>query len=109
MKGRVPELLPIELQQERAGPQPPKLLDVREPEELQISSLGPDAHISLAELPSRLGELDPNVSWVVICRSGARSAEATRLMLAAGFTNVRNLAGGINGYAKEVDPTLRTY
>jgi adenylyltransferase/sulfurtransferase len=105
----VPALGPAELREALASPNPPRLLDVREAHEREISVLSPDVHIPIGELPDRLGEIDPSADWVVYCRSGARSAQATRLLIARGFARVRNLQGGINGWAREVDPSLRTY
>jgi len=54
-------------------------------------------------------ELTRARSVVVYCRSGGRSADATRTLLGLGFTNVRSLKGGINAWAERIDPTLTTY
>jgi molybdopterin/thiamine biosynthesis adenylyltransferase/rhodanese-related sulfurtransferase len=85
------------------------LIDVREPHELHISQLEGARLIPLGEVAARLSELDTADEFVVICRSGARSGRAVELMLAAGFRKVKNLRGGINQWAKEVDPTLPIY
>jgi rhodanese-related sulfurtransferase len=86
-----------------------KLLDVRETFELEISRLDGVVHIPMGELPHRLDELDPTQSWVVICRTGARSGRVTDTLLANGFPEVRNLEGGMNGWARDVDPNLAIY
>jgi sulfur-carrier protein adenylyltransferase/sulfurtransferase len=86
-----------------------KLLDVREPHELQISAL-PDAHnIPLGQLAARLSELDSADDMVVFCKGGTRSARALELLVSAGFKKVKNLKGGINAWAKEVDTNLPLY
>lgn len=84
------------------------LLDVREPHEWEICRLEGALLIPLRELPERLHQLDPTREYVVYCKSGARSAQATRIMQAAGL-RVRNLRGGINAWSREVDPSVPLY
>ena len=86
-----------------------KLIDVREPHELQISQIEGAKMIPLGEIAGRLSELDTADEFVVFCRSGSRSARAVELMLAAGFRKVKNLRGGINDWARQVDPTIPVY
>ena len=106
----VPEIDPKSLRAELDGPRPPQILDVREPDELRTSRLpDPIQNVPLGDLPASLDELDPRAGYVVVCRVGGRSEQATRFLLAQGFENVRNLAGGMNAYAREVDPKLPVY
>ena len=86
-----------------------RLLDVREPHELEISSLEEAQLIPLGQLAARLSELDSAEDMVVFCKSGTRSARALELLVSAGFRKVKNLKGGINAWAREVDPTLPLY
>ena len=86
-----------------------KLLDVREPHELQISALPGAVNIPLGTLAARLSELDSAQDMVVFCKTGVRSARALELLASAGFKKVKNLKGGINAWAKEVDPSLPIY
>jgi adenylyltransferase/sulfurtransferase len=86
-----------------------KLLDVREPHELQISALPDAVNIPLGELASRLSELDSADDMVVFCKAGTRSARALELLASAGFKKVKNLKGGINAWAEEVDTSLPLY
>ncbi len=86
-----------------------KLLDVREPHELEISSLPGAVNIPLGTLAARLSELDSAEEMVVFCKSGTRSARALELLISAGFKKVKNLKGGINAWAREVDPSLPLY
>ena len=88
---------------------PPLLLDVREPHELQISALAGAVNIPLGTLAARLSELDSAHEMVVLCKSGSRSARALELLASAGFKRVKNLQGGINAWAKEVDNSLPIY
>ena len=84
------------------------VLDVREPHEAQICTIGGQL-LPLGELLRRLGELDRSRDIVVYCRSGVRSAKAVALLRQAGFPRVRNLTGGILAWADRVDRTLRKY
>jgi adenylyltransferase/sulfurtransferase len=87
----------------------PLLLDVREPHEWKIARIEGARLIPLGELPGRLGELDRGVEIVTHCHHGARSLRAVRLLREAGFERVRSLAGGIDAWAVEADPTVRRY
>jgi sulfur-carrier protein adenylyltransferase/sulfurtransferase len=105
----LPEITPEALRDELAGPEPPMLLDVREPNEWEIVHLEGAHLIPRAELPERLNELTGARRVVVYCRTGGRSSQATRLLLDLGFSNVRNLRGGITAWAEKVDPSMPTY
>jgi sulfur-carrier protein adenylyltransferase/sulfurtransferase len=86
-----------------------KLIDVREPHELEISRLPDATNIPLGQLASRLSELDSAEDMVLFCKSGNRSARALELLTSAGFKKVKNLKGGINAWAREVDKNLPVY
>jgi adenylyltransferase/sulfurtransferase len=86
-----------------------RLLDVREPHELEISHIEGATLIPLGQLAARLSELDSADEMVVFCKAGTRSARALELLLSAGFRKVKNLKGGINAWAKDVDPSLPIY
>jgi len=85
------------------------LLDVREPHELAISALRGATNIPLGELAARLSELDSAKEMVVFCKAGTRSTRALELLVSAGFKKVKNLKGGINAWAKDVDTELPVY
>ena len=86
-----------------------KLVDVREPHELEISRLPNATNIPLGQLAARLSELDSAEDMVLFCKSGARSTRALELLTSAGFKKVKNLKGGINAWAREVDTSLPIY
>ncbi len=86
-----------------------KLLDVREPHELEISKLPNAVNIPLGQLAARLSELDSAEDMVVFCKAGTRSARALELLVSAGFKKVKNLKGGINAWAKDVDREMPVY
>jgi adenylyltransferase/sulfurtransferase len=85
------------------------LLDVREPQEWEISRIGGATFIPLSRLPYALNELSTADEIVAYCRSGIRSRKALQLLHKSGFRKVRNLTGGINAWAESVDPTIPRY
>ena len=85
------------------------LVDVREPYEHDIAHL-PDAQlIPLPTLARAVATLDPEREIVVYCHHGGRSAAAVDALRAAGFRRVWNLAGGIDRWSREVDPSVPRY
>jgi adenylyltransferase/sulfurtransferase len=94
---------------ELASDAPPLLLDVREPWEVDIATIPGSTLIPLGELGDRAGELDPAASVVVFCHLGVRSQYAAQALARAGFARVRNLAGGIDAWSRDVDPTAVRY
>jgi adenylyltransferase/sulfurtransferase len=85
------------------------LIDVREPHELEISHLEGAELIPLGSLAGRMHELDSAEEIILICKAGTRSARALELLVGAGFRKIKNLRGGINAWAEEVDTTLPVY
>ena len=87
----------------------PHLIDVREPHELEISHLEGADLIPLGQLASRLSELNSADDIVLFCKAGTRSTRALELLASAGFRKMKNLKGGINAWAREVDPSMPIY
>ncbi|WP_370324880.1 molybdopterin-synthase adenylyltransferase MoeB [Euzebya sp.] len=85
------------------------LIDVRDPHEYEISRIEGSRLIPLGELPTRMDELDSADDIVLQCKTGRRSMEALEILRGAGFRKLRNLQGGINAYAREIDPQIPTY
>jgi sulfur-carrier protein adenylyltransferase/sulfurtransferase len=98
-----------ELAERMRDGEPVRLIDVREPHELEISHLEGAHLIPLGQLAGRLSELDSAQEIVLFCKAGTRSARALELLASAGFRKVKNLKGGINAWAKEVDHSLPIY
>jgi adenylyltransferase/sulfurtransferase len=105
----LPEVSPSDLAAELAGTDPPVVIDVREPEELEISRFPSYVNIPMTQLSTRLAEFDREANLVIACHVGGRSYRVTAYMMLAGFRRVRNLAGGIDQWALDVDPTLTRY
>ena len=102
-------IAPTELYERLLKPNPPLLLDVRAEVESQVSTLPGARNIPIEQLSSRFSDLDVQQETVVFCRNGTRSKRALLLLKEQGFQNVRHLTGGINAWAKEVDPRLLQY
>ena len=85
------------------------LIDVRDPHEYEISRIPGSTLIPLGDLPARMNELDSSEEIVLQCKSGQRSMEALNILRDAGFRKLRNLQGGINAYARQVDDSIPTY
>ena len=83
------------------------LLDVREPHEWSTGHLTNSIHIPMREVPARLADIPRDRDVVVICRSGARSANVQQFLKANGITRVKNLIGGLMGWKRDVDPGMR--
>jgi adenylyltransferase/sulfurtransferase len=104
----MPEITPLELAERlRAGDV--DLIDVREPHEWDIAHIPGARLIPLGSFPAAIPSLDRTRDIVVQCRSGARSGNAVRQLQAAGFTRVKNLAGGILRWSDDVDPQVPKY
>jgi rhodanese-related sulfurtransferase len=88
---------------------PPHIIDVREPHELEISHLPGAELIPLGQLASRMSELNSADEIVLMCKAGTRSARALDVLYSAGFRKMKNLKGGINAWARQVDPSLPIY
>lgn len=85
---------------------PLRIIDVRDPQEVQDQPFLGAENIPLEQVPQRLKDLDPNEEIIIICRSGRRSALAAKYLIQEGFTNVKHLKGGMNAWLKEDDIIL---
>ncbi len=84
------------------------VLDVREPQEFQTGHIARAVNIPLGQVAARAQELKKykDKPVIVVCASGARSARAASLLHKEGFTDVRNLAGGIKAWRDLNLPTV---
>lgn len=87
-----------------------QLIDVRQPDEYAFARIEGAKLIPLAEILSRVGEIDPSRETVVHCKMGGRSARAIEALQHAGFAGrLKNLTGGITAWSNEVDPRVPKY
>jgi adenylyltransferase/sulfurtransferase len=103
------ELTPAELKQRLAEREALVLLDVRQDWETRLCRLDNSLHIPIEEIELRSDELDPAAETIVYCHQGVRSAAVAEYLRGLGFANVRNLAGGLDAWARSVDPSMRRY
>lgn len=91
----------------------PVVLDVREPFELQVASVKADGFhlltIPMGVIPPRLTELDPEQPVACLCHHGGRSMQVAAFLQSRGFSHVANIAGGINAWSAELDPSIPRY
>jgi len=105
------QITPAELadwlgEKERAKP---LLLDVREPWEFQTCRIAGSRHVPMREIPARKDEFGAAADIVVICHHGARSMQVAMFLERNGCERVHNLAGGVDSWARTVDPSMPVY
>jgi sulfur-carrier protein adenylyltransferase/sulfurtransferase len=103
------EISPRDLKARLDRKEAPTLLDVRQDWETQLCRLPNAVHIPIEELELRVEELNPQDDIVVYCHQGVRSAAVAEYLRSLGFTSVRNLTGGLDSWARAVDPSMRRY
>ena len=87
----------------------PLLLDVRQSWEFDICKLDDSVLIPMSSIPANLDQLDKDRETVVICHHGIRSRRVAYYLEQAGFSNIINLRGGVDSWAKTVDNQMATY
>jgi sulfur-carrier protein adenylyltransferase/sulfurtransferase len=106
---RIPEVSVRELEAMRKRGADFVLVDVREPHEIAICAFPESVKIPLGTLPQNLNKLSTADEIVVHCKMGGRSAKAVQFLQDAGFRKVKNLAGGIDRWAQEIEPSMPRY
>ncbi|MBD1896712.1 rhodanese-like domain-containing protein [Coleofasciculus sp. FACHB-129] len=95
------------------SPESLQLVDVREPQEVAIASIEGFENLPLSEFADWADQIhaqfDPHAETLVLCHHGIRSAQMCQWLQMQGFTNVKNVAGGIDAYSLRVDPTISQY
>jgi sulfur-carrier protein adenylyltransferase/sulfurtransferase len=94
---------------ELSATEPVTLIDVREPHEWEIVKLPGATLLPMGEVTARVDEIPQSGNVVVYCKVGARSAQVLQFLHSIGLTHVKHLAGGIDAYAAQVDPSLPRY
>ena len=103
------EMKVAELKRRLDAHEPVVVLDVRDQWETALARLDNAVHIPMEELEHRTEELDPKVETVVYCHHGVRSAAVADYLARNGFGKVWNLEGGIDQWARKVDPRMKRY
>ena len=87
----------------------PIIIDVREDFEIEICKLPDTRHIPWGQLPDHLSALDASTAYILMCKAGGRSAQATQFLSVQGYKDVTNLEGGINEWSRSIDPSVPLY
>jgi rhodanese-related sulfurtransferase len=105
------ELTPREVQALRNNSETFVLLDVREPREIELAAIEGAVCIAMGEVKSRLAELEEHAEGrvVVMCHHGARSMQVTSFLREQGFEDVNSMAGGIDLWSRDIDPSVPRY
>jgi rhodanese-related sulfurtransferase len=98
-----------ELMRWRDRGEPHLVVDVREPAELAICWLDQARPIPMNQIPDNVERLPRDRPIVVMCHHGIRSAQVVDYLRQSGLTNAVNLHGGIDAWAREVDPQMAVY
>lgn len=85
------------------------LVDVREPNEVATCAIAGSRRIPMQQIPAQMGDLPHDRLILVHCHHGGRSLRVTQFLRANGFTQVSNVAGGIDAWAEQIDPSLARY
>lgn len=85
------------------------LLDVREPFEIAVAAVAGSRHIPMRQIPEALPDLPRDRLILALCHHGGRSLRVTQFLRANGFEQVTNVAGGIDAWAQQIDPSLPRY
>ncbi|WP_291297495.1 rhodanese-like domain-containing protein [Elioraea sp.] len=104
-----PEIAAETLAAWRADGKAHAVLDVREPWEVDVAALAGAITVPMGEVPARLEEFPRDVPLVILCHHGARSFRVMSWLRGRGMANAVNLAGGIDAWSREVDPSVPTY
>ena len=90
-----------------------QLIDVREPSELEIANISDFINLPLSQFPiwseTIHSQFDPEAETIVMCHLGMRSAQMCQWLISQGFTNVKNLSGGIDAYSRRIDQSVALY
>ncbi len=90
-----------------------QLIDVREPQELEIASVPNFVNLPLSQFPAWSetihSQFDSETETIVMCHLGMRSAQMCQWLIGQGFTNVKNLSGGIDAYSRRIDKSVPLY
>ena len=107
----LPEISVADAHQRLAGPRPPRLIDVREADEFAIARIPGAELLPLSQWPAVAAEklTDPAQPLLILCHHGSRSGQATAFLLHHGFTDATNIAGGIEAWSQEIDPSVPRY
>ncbi len=106
-----PEISPPEVKQKLDAGEPVILVDVRQPEEIEICHIEGAVNIPMMDVHERYKEIsdDPNAEIIVFCHHGSRSMQVMHQLWGLGYQNCKNMSGGIHAWSLDVDPKVARY
>lgn len=111
----MPDTYPLELSVEETKrllddtPADVMLIDVREPDEVARCRIAGAQPIPMRQIPEQVGTLPKDKHLLIHCHHGGRSMRVTQFLRANGFDAVTNVAGGIDAWSQQIDPTVPRY
>jgi rhodanese-related sulfurtransferase len=107
----IPEISVTEAHSRLSGANPPRLIDVREIDEYEVAHIAGAELLPLSQWPAIAAEKlpDPGQRLLIHCHHGGRSGNATEFLLRNGYSDVTNIAGGIDAWSLEIDPSIPRY
>lgn len=103
------DLSVAELKQRLDAGAKPVIVDVREPWEVRLAALDGALTIPMNQIPAQLAAIPKDRDVVVVCHHGVRSRYVGQFLAQQGYTRLFNLRGGIDAWAREIDPAMATY
>jgi adenylyltransferase/sulfurtransferase len=106
----IENISPKELKARLDAGEPMQIIDIREPHEQTLAAFPQAKTIPLGQIARRRDEFDPKIDLVLVCKIGQRSVFAIQALREAGYPGrLLNLQDGVNGWIREVDPSLPAY
>ena len=103
------ELTPAQLADKLAARDDIRLIDIREAQEWAICRLENAEWLPMGSIPARMNELGKDETIILYCHHGTRSATALNYLYQQGYRDIAHLKGGIDAWARELDPTMPIY
>ncbi|WAH36447.1 rhodanese-like domain-containing protein [Alicyclobacillus dauci] len=97
-------ILPLDVKERLKRGESLVIVDVREVAEVVREGMIPRAkHVPLSNLADRYQEFDPRQETILVCRSGGRSHKACEFLVKMGYSNVKNMLGGMNAWDGDIE------
>jgi len=101
--GQVVNILPLDVYEHLKRGTALQVIDVREKNEVAAGKIPGSIHIPLGQIAARIHEIDRNRETIMVCRSGARSSIACDLLMESGYSQVKNMMGGMIAWSWDVE------
>lgn len=103
LQQKVISIHPLDVKERLERGESLNIVDVRESAEVQAGKISGAKHIPLSSFAERYQEIDPHQETILVCRSGNRSHKACEFLLQKGYSNIKNMLGGMNAWDGEIE------